>query len=180
MADDPDVLMRRGQLLKDLRFRFGACAIRIPSLSERRLEIPVLAQRALENSPTTTHVSGPNRFSDAALVLLSEGEYEGNVRQLIATVEYAYLMARAAGAAEIGVEHLPEGLSPPLRYERRGDWILNQIAVERALSRTGGNIKEAARLLGISRNGLQLVLKRRKQLGVFETSSRSRTCHGVK
>ncbi len=43
MAEDPDELVRRGQLLKDLRYRFGACAIRVPPLRERRAEIPALA-----------------------------------------------------------------------------------------------------------------------------------------
>jgi DNA-binding NtrC family response regulator len=44
MTDDPDALMKQGVLLKDLRYRFGACAIRIPPLRERRTEIQELAQ----------------------------------------------------------------------------------------------------------------------------------------
>src|SRR6185503_357524 len=42
MTEEPDALMQRGQLLKDLRYRFGTCAIRIPPLRERRAEIPLL------------------------------------------------------------------------------------------------------------------------------------------
>jgi DNA-binding NtrC family response regulator len=48
MTEEPDALMKKGVLLKDLRYRFGACAIRMPSLRERRAEIPLLALRALE------------------------------------------------------------------------------------------------------------------------------------
>ncbi len=74
MTDDPDVLMQRGQLVKDLRYRFGACAISIPPLRERRGEIRLLAQRALERCPETTRTDGPAGFSNAAMAMLYEGD----------------------------------------------------------------------------------------------------------
>jgi DNA-binding NtrC family response regulator len=160
MSDGPGELMKKGLLLKDLRYRFGACAIRIPPLRERREEIPLLARRALERCPQATMIDGPTRFSDAALALLCEGEYEGNVRELGAVVEYGYLMARAAGAREIGTEHMPAGVCPALRYRRRGDREANGVAVERALKLTGGNVSAAARLLGISRNAFNAMRAR--------------------
>lgn len=121
MTEDPDALMKKGVLLKDLRYRFGACAIRIPALRERRAEIPMLAKRALARCPEETKVDGPTGFSEAALALLCAGEWEGNVRELGAVVEYAYLIGRAAGSEEIRAEHLPQGLCPAVRYQRRGD-----------------------------------------------------------
>ena len=162
MTEDPDAMMRRGVLLKDLRYRFGACAIRIPPLSERRAEIPVLANLALERCPEQTKLEGPTRFSESALALLTDAEYEGNVRELRAVVEFGYLMAKAAGTQEIGAEHLPERLRPPLRYQRRGDHEANRIMVERALRRTRGNIRQAAKLLGISRTLLNALLARER------------------
>ncbi len=151
MTDEPDELMKKGVLLKDLRYRFGACAIRLPPLRERREEIPLLAKRALERCPDQTKVDGPTGISEAALALLLDAQYEGNVRELGALLECAYLVARAAGAKEIGAEHMPEGLCPPLRYQRRGDREANRIAVERALRLTGGNVTAAAKLLWTSR-----------------------------
>jgi DNA-binding NtrC family response regulator len=153
-TEAPDALMEKGLLLKDLRYRFGSCSIRIPSLRERRAEIPMLVQRALERCPGVTRVDGPSRISNAALQVLLDAEYQGNVRQLGAVVEYAYLMARARGMEEIGAEHMPEGLSPPLRYQRHGDPAANRVVVGQALRRTSGNVTQAARLLGISRNAL--------------------------
>jgi DNA-binding NtrC family response regulator len=155
MTDDPDVLMQRGQLLKDLRYRFGACAIEIPPLSERRSEIPVLALRALKRCPQQTGVEGPTHFSNAALGLLCEGEYPGNVRELEGIVLCAYVFARDQGSAEIGVQHLPGGLTPCLQYKRRGDRKENRIVVEQALKITGGSVMKAARLLGVSRNTIK-------------------------
>ena len=154
MTEDPDTLMRTGVLLKDLRYRLRRCTIRIPPLRERRDEIPLLAQRALERCPEETQVEGPTEFADHALELLREAEFEGNVRELRAVVEYGYLMARAAGAEKLGVEHLPTGLVTTMRYQRRGSRDANLIAIQQSLTVTGGNVKAAAKLLGISRNAL--------------------------
>jgi DNA-binding NtrC family response regulator len=154
MTDDPDILMQRGQLLKDLRYRFGACAISIPPLRERREEIPLLAQRALERCPEATRTDGPVGFSDAAMAMLYEGDYPGNVRQLEGFVLYAYLMARREGTTRIDLAHLPVELTPRLQYKRRGNRDENRAVVERVLRVTGGNVKQAARLLGVSRNTL--------------------------
>lgn len=160
MTEEPDALTKKGVLLKDLRFRFGACAIRIPPLRERRAEIALLAQRALERCPKATQVVGPTHISPAAVAILQEAEFAGNVRELIAIIEYAYLTGRAANADEIGPVHLPEGLSPPLHYRRWGNRAENRVAVDRAMKKTDGNVTHAARVLGISRNALHAILKR--------------------
>jgi DNA-binding NtrC family response regulator len=159
MAEDPDELVRRGVLLKDLRYRFGMCAIRVPPLRERRAEIPSLAQVFLDDCPRVTKLEGPKRLSAAALALLLEGEYPGNVRELGGAIGEGFLMARAAGAAEVGPTHLPPEVCPPLRYERWGDLVANRRAIERALDRTGGNVKAAAGLLGVSRGTVIAVLR---------------------
>jgi DNA-binding NtrC family response regulator len=151
MTDDPDVLMHKSLLLKDLRYRFGACAIGIPPLLERRAEIPVLAQRALKRCQQQTGVDGPTQFSDAALALVCDGEYAGNVRQLEGIVLRAYLIARYQGACEIDVYHLPPDLTGRLEYRRRGDFAANRRVVEQTLRLTGGNVKKAAERLGVSR-----------------------------
>jgi len=162
MTDDPDALMHKGLLLKDLRYRLGACAIGIPPLRERRAEIRIIAHRALERCPLESKVDGPTRFNEAALALLCEGEYEGNVRQLCGIVLSGYLMARAAGRSEIGPEHLPTDVCPLLPYQRHGDREGNWLAVERALAKTGGNVKAAAALLGITRVALNSLLAARR------------------
>jgi len=157
MTDDPDALMREGRLLKDLRYRFGACDIRMPSLAERRAEIPSLACRFLDECPRLTGVAGPSLLGAGALALLEEGEYPGNVRELSGIVVRSYLMAAAAGRGEIHAEDLPEWVCPPLKYVRRGDAVANRVAVERALKRTAGNVAAAARMLGVSRPTIMAV-----------------------
>jgi DNA-binding NtrC family response regulator len=160
MTDDPDSLMEKGLLLKDLRYRFGACAIAIPPLRQRRGEIPSLAEQARQRCAEKTGLEGPTRISEAALALLCEGEYAGNVRELEGIVLCAYLFAKDQGLAEIGVQHLPAGLTPRLEYKRHGGREENRMVVERVLQITGGNVKKAARLLGVSRNTLNAVRRR--------------------
>lgn len=164
MTEDPDILMRKGLLLKDLRYRLGACTIRIPPLRERRAEIPLLVQRALERCAVETRVDGPTRISHTAIALLTEGEFEGNVRELGALVQYAYLMARADGSPEIQPVHVAGRTIPALKYRRRGDREANRLAVACTLSITGGNVRAAARLLGVSRNSLHAFLARERSL----------------
>ena len=166
MTEDPDGLMRRGLLLEDLRYRFLECGIRLPSLAERRAEIPLLAQGFLDRCPVLTQVPGPRRISPGAMERLTEGAYPGNLRQLQGVVVYAYLMAAHDHSAEVRIGDLPEHLQPALRYERRGDPEANRRAIAGALQRTGGNARAAARLLGISPttiNGVWTAGRRREE-----------------
>ncbi len=151
MTEDPDVLMSKGLLVPDLRYRFDVCAIRMPPLRERRPEIPILARTALDACPATTKVDGPTRFQKAALHMLCEAEYKGNVRHLIDIVERAYLLARADGRDEICTQDLAVELPATLRYQRHGDAAANRAVVQRMLEITGGNVKAAAERLGVSR-----------------------------
>ena len=120
----------------------------------------MLAQRALERCLLQTGLEGPTRFSDGALALLIELDYAGNVRQLEGIVLSAYLLARDQGTAEIRIEHLPTAALADLRYRRHGDREANRLVVERSLRVTGGNVKQAARLLGVSRNTLNSARRR--------------------
>lgn len=165
MTEAPELLMDKGVLLKDLRYRFGVCAIWIPPLRERRKEIALHVQRVLERCPEVTKVTGPVAVDDRALAVLSGGDWVGNVRELGAAVEYAYLMASAAGAGRISAEHLPEGILPTLRYQRWGNREANRKVVERALSITGGNVKAAAKLVGITRSTLNAIRASREMEG---------------
>lgn len=169
MTEDPDTLMARGVLLSDLRYRFGACTIAIPPLRERRGEIPLLAERALLLAVERSKLDGPTRFSESALDLLCEGDYEGNVRELEGIVLSAYLVARARHSGQIDVEHLPPQCLPSLRYRRHGNFEANRLVVERILRITGGNVRRAARLLGVSRTTVHAA--RRKPDRVFEPES---------
>ena len=135
---------------------FGACAIAIPPLRERRGEIPSLARRALLRCAERAKLDGPNGVYRGSNGAVSEGEYDGNVRQPEGMVLSAFL-ARHRRACVIDVEHLPPQFNRRLQYRRHGDPETNRIVIERILRITGGNVKKAARFLGVSRTTINAV-----------------------
>jgi len=159
MTENPDTLMERGQLLTDMRYRYGACAIEVPPLRQRRAEIPVLARQTLRDCAAKTSLDGPSDYSEAAMRLLRDAEYKGNVRQLQGIVLAAFLIARDQGASQIEPQHLPLELGTALRYRRHGNPRANQEAVDQALRLTGGSATRAAQLLGVSRTTVNAIRK---------------------
>jgi len=158
LLESPDDLMERGAMLAELRYRLGYCVIRLPSLAERRVDIPALALRFLAHCPAETEEAGPTRFAPEALSLLEAASWPGNVRQLEMVVRGAYLRAR--GSAVVRLEHLTELVHLPVQFERRGDRAANARAVRLALEVTKGRVNGAARLLRMSRTTVYQYLGR--------------------
>jgi len=77
----------------------------------------------------------------------------------------AYWVARSQSATTIEVEHLPPQFTTRLQYQRHGDLEANRMVVKRILRITGGNVKKAAELLGVSRTTVKAGLRQ------FETRS---------
>jgi len=144
---------------EDLYYRINAFTIRLPSLKERPEDIPLLArmflakQCALDGLPPDAR-----QFSDAALGRLADHSWPGNIRELIATVSRAALSTDGPIIDERHVGFL--ALNTSAESGRANDRGIRPLAdVERdhiraALSATGWNKKETARLLQISRETL--------------------------
>src|SRR3989449_9711570 len=100
--------VRDGRFREDLYYRVNAFAIRLPSLRERQVDIPVLAQRflnrycAAQGMPLESKV-----FSREAIDLLVTYHWPGNIRRLESTVSRAALSApgRSIRATDIEVLH---------------------------------------------------------------------------
>jgi serine/threonine-protein kinase PknK len=149
---DLEAAREAGQFRADLYYRLAGVTLRVPALRERRDDIPELALHlAAQVSPTA-------RFTDAALRALVAAPWPGNVRELDNTVRRASVLA---GAEPIEPSHL--GLEPP-QSERGGlhaevDALTERLARD-ALERAQGNVTRAAELLGVSRFGLQKIMRR--------------------
>src|SRR5206468_2262836 len=123
----------------------------VPTLDARRDEIAPLAQYFLSQCPAATHAAdGPARFAPDALGVLEVANYPANLRDLREVIKAAYLRGR--GAEELRVEHLPEWVRVPLRYDRRMDRATKARLVEWALRVSGGHVGEAAKRIGAHRN----------------------------
>ena len=149
--------VRDGRFREDLYYRVNAFAIRLPSLRERQVDIPVLAQRFLARYCAAQGLPLDSKaFSREALDLLVSYHWPGNIRELESTVSRAALSApgRAIRASDVEFLH---ATAPPTTPS--GDRLPSLAQAERAhigrvLEALQWNKKEAARVLDISRGTL--------------------------
>src|ERR1700677_3092178 len=161
-----------GQFREDLFHRLSVVPIRVPSLAERREDIPELIQYFLKNIAAAMGVP-PRRVGSDAMAVLESHDWPGNIRQLRNNVERLMILALGDPNAEISASMLPAEvgalvpavpsgiggeklLSLPLREAREAferDYLVAQI------SRFGGNISRTAEFIGMERSALHRKLK---------------------
>jgi DNA-binding NtrC family response regulator len=152
-----DLFVRDARFREDLYYRVNAFAIRLPSLRERPIDIPVLASRFLARYCATNGLPlDAKTLSPEAVTLLQHYPWPGNIRELESTVSRAALSAPGRVIRDTDVEFLHANTGqlsdaaprlPTLREAERAHII-------RALEASGWNKKEAARMLEISRGTL--------------------------
>jgi len=149
--------VRDGRFREDLYYRVNAFAIRLPSLRERQVDIPVLAQRFLARYCAAQGLPLDSKnFSREALDLLLGYHWPGNIRELESTVSRAALSAPGRTIRATDVEFLHAMASAP---QPTGDRLPSLADAERThivrvLEAVQWNKKEAARVLDISRGTL--------------------------
>jgi DNA-binding NtrC family response regulator len=175
---DLEVEIERGHFRRDLYFRLNGITLLIPPLRERVSEVEALAHEFLRHASERNGRATPPAIAGAALALLQQYDWPGNIRELRNVMERAALLCVGA---EIQLEHLPiekmrDGRKPggarppelltvlppaPPRVEERappGPALYSSGAdrqrIVDALVRAGGNQTAAARLLGIARRTL--------------------------
>ncbi|WP_319544682.1 sigma-54 dependent transcriptional regulator [Ruegeria conchae] len=164
---------------EELYHRLNVVPISVPSLEERREDIPVLAQHFIEMCNDTQGLP-VRELSDEAVALLQTMTWPGNVRQLKNLIERVLILGDSTGpiearelpneeekADETGRVVLSGALATlPLREAREAferEYLLTQI------NRFGGNISRTASFVGMERSALHRKLK---SLGVV-TSNKS-------
>lgn len=163
-------LVAQGKFRDDLYYRLAVFPVELPPLRERRADIPLLVEHALQT--LRARRSGTERLActPLAMRLLREHDWPGNVRQLLGVIE------RAAVDSEFGrieARHLPAELKPreagaaALREQRYrpGADDNERAAILSALEATGGALAQSAELLGMGRTTLWRKLK---QMGLMK------------
>ena len=151
---------------EDLFYRLQVMPIRVPSLAERKEDIPALARHFCEIA-LRTHKLRHVELSPGALRALAVAEWPGNVRELAHRVEAATIRAAGDSAPQVELSHLamePEPALAPMgeneavtfhagtrRYQRQ--------LLEQTLHATGGNVSEAARRLDLTRGHIYTLMK---------------------
>jgi DNA-binding NtrC family response regulator len=155
--------VREGRFREDLFYRLNVIPIVLPPLRGRRTDIPLLVDHFLAK-----HGGGRRKtLGAAAMDALVRYDWPGNVRELESVIERALVLGetdtiapadlpaaiRAATPAPGGLQlEIPEGGIDLDAVERT--------LIEKALARTGGNVSQAARLLGLTRRTLQYRLEK--------------------
>lgn len=153
-----------GEFRQDLYYRLDVLNIILPPLRERPHDLPLLIHHFRQKLSKKLGNPVPEVSAD---VVEAMGRYRwpGNVRELENTLEQVFILT---DAATITVGHLPEKLQEPALDT--GDLVLppgglsleelEQDLIRQALGRSGGRLKEAAELLGLSYKTLQYRLKK--------------------
>jgi DNA-binding NtrC family response regulator len=147
-----------GRFRQDLFFRLNTIEIRLPSLRERRDDIPLLAAHFLAR--LAAHYRKSLRgFEPAAMEALLAHPWPGNVRELEHAIERAVLMAsgETIRVADLGLR-APAAGGPSLDEMSLEE--VERVLIRKALDRYGGNVSQAAEALGLSRSALYRRFKR--------------------
>jgi len=180
--------VREGTFREDLYHRLNVIRLRLPNLSERAEDIPLLTKHFLASSAKQLGVE-PKRIADGALAHLSRLEFPGHVRQLENLCHWLTVMApgqvidlgdlpaefreQAATAASDWLAALEQEAE---RRLARGDTgILDALGrqferalITKALARTGGRRIDAANLLGMGRN---TITRKIQELGIEDNDT---------
>jgi two-component system response regulator AtoC len=172
---DLETEVKEGRFRSDLFYRLNVVPIALAPLRERSEDIPSLVAH-FAHKVASRMKKEPPQFSAETLELLMQFPWPGNIRQLENVVERCLIMGEGT---TVHPEQLPEEI---LEYEEE-QFIERQTktsgglkervkdatrriekkAIEEALEQTHQNVTQAARLLDLSRKGLQLKMK---ELGI--------------
>ena len=150
--------MTEGRFRSDLFYRLKVVSLALPSLSERRDDIPLLANHFLK-SVAKRYRKEVNAFAPDAMDLLVRASWPGNVRQLLNVVEQAVALSTApivpATLVQKAIREL-EDIVPFDEARRRFEAdYLTQL-----LKMTGGNVAQAAKLAQRNRTDFYKLLQR--------------------
>jgi len=167
-----------GRFRTDLFYRLNVIAIRVPPLSERIADISLLVQRLIRQMAKRMGLREVPEVDKEAMEALAAYDWPGNVRELRNVLERSLILRDGPRitASQIGLNpgdrladsepgisftvHLPEGAS---MHEALRD--VKRMLVTEGLRRSDGSIKDAANILGISRDSFNHHMR---SLGVRE------------
>ncbi len=183
--------VKDGQFREDLYHRLNVIRLRLPSLRERREDIPLLARHFLAKSAKELGMEA-KRLTEAAMNYLSAHDFPGNVRQLENVCHWLTVMA--AGQS-VEINDLPPELREESSRVQGSDWIgalsreaekalargesgimdslsreFEKVLIAKAMAHTGGRRIEAANLLGIGRN---TITRKIQELGLEGKGNRA-------
>jgi len=151
--------MEKGEFREDLFYRLNVVSLKLPTLSERAEDIPLLANHLLRVA-AQRHKPFVRSFSTDALKRLMAAGWPGNVRQLVNVIEQCVALTSAPVISEALVQQALEGENTalPTFADARNQFELNYL--RKLLQITKGNVTQAARIAGRNRTEFYKLLSR--------------------
>lgn len=179
---DPQAEITAGRFREDLYYRLNVVPLKMPSLRERREDIPVLANYFMARGAQAAGLAERCLGADAMAALQSY-EWPGNVRQLRNVIDWVLIMAPGGPAEIIRADMLPTeigAITPDvLRWEKSSEIMTLPLREAREVfereylvaqvTRFSGNISRTAAFVGMERSALHRKLK---SLGVNTEEAR--------
>ena len=170
-ARDLEAAIQEGRFREDLFHRLNVVPLRVPSLAERREDVPELVSYFMG------HLSGSTglplrKIGDDAMAVLQAHDWPGNLRQLRNNVERVMILTRGDPEAIVTADMLPKEvgevlpstpaqggahiMSLPLREARE---VFEREYLQAQINRFSGNISRTAEFVGMERSALHRKLK---------------------
>ncbi|MFH1018082.1 MAG: sigma 54-interacting transcriptional regulator [Pseudomonadota bacterium] len=158
--------VQKGRFREDLFFRIFVVPLEIPSLRDRREDIPMLAEYFLRQELAAGRAKSPKTLDRGAVDLLIDYNWPGNVRELKNVVSRAILTCRTSTISTGDIQFAPMGATDPthhdfdektLRVPETVTKTLKEIERDRIvteLERNAWNKKVTAKVLGIAKSTL--------------------------
>jgi len=151
-------LVNLGQFRDDLYYRLNVVKIELPSLKDRRMDIPLLIEHFIRkfNKKTGKDIHG---VSDEVMRVLMNHSYPGNIRELENSIEHAFILCKGS---QLHLKHLPSYLREQKvpAIKKRSIREIEEDHILQTLQNYGGNVTKAAQELGVHRTTLWRKLKR--------------------
>ena len=159
-----------GEFREDLYYRLNVVKLYIPTLAERREDIPLLANHFLARL-AERYRRGQLSFSPEAMSLLVSAPWPGNVRQLLNVIEQAVALAPTEVIPESLVRQALDAGDTTLTPLDEARKAFERDYLVRILKITGGNVTKAARLAGRNRTEFYRLLERHSlEPGMFKAA----------
>jgi two-component system nitrogen regulation response regulator NtrX len=170
-SKDLEKEMAEGRFREELFHRLSVVPIKVPSLAERREDIPELVEYFVKQIAASSGLP-PRKVGEDAMVILQAHDWPGNVRQLRNNIERVLILAGGDPDSVISADMLPEDIGSGVPFKANGgsehlmsmalrdarevferDYLIAQI------NRFGGNISKTAEFVGMERSALHRKLR---------------------
>jgi len=158
-------MVKNGTFREDLYYRINLITIELPSLHERKEDIPLMVQYFLKNL-RRTYNTGEIIAEKSALIWLQDLVYPGNIRELKNLVERSWLLA---GKNKLTMDDFKIALEQPVinsqsdTFNATGKMTLEEMEKEvimKTIEQWGNNMSKVAKSLGLSRGALYRRLRK--------------------